>query len=193
MKILDGTLLLADISGYSNLLERHGILHAQEVVTALLEAMIAEASDEFLLNKIEGDALLFYSTGQDVERAVSFCHHMHRAFHRARARLERDHQNCENGFCPHIHTLAVKFLIHTGRFTVHFVYRRFEELLGKDVIIVHRLLKNSVPLTSYVLLTEPAWRTSEPAPMEREEVIEPFGTIRVRVYPLPVASQSGPG
>ena len=41
--------------------------------------------------------------------------------------------------------------------------RRKTELAGIDVIVVHRLLKNRVPLPEYLLLTAPVYRRLEPA------------------------------
>ena len=39
--------------------------------------------------------------------------------------------------------------------------KQFTELAGVDVIVVHRMLKNRVPIAEYLLMTEPFFRRVE--------------------------------
>jgi hypothetical protein len=48
--------------------------------------------------------------------------------------------------------LKIKFLLHYGQAGVYQI-ANFEKIAGLDVVIAHRLLKNSVPMDEYVLIT----------------------------------------
>ena len=62
---------------------------------------------------------------------------------------------CTCNACTHIEKLRLKVVVHSGEALFHRVFN-FVELAGVDVIIVHRLLKNSVAADQYLLLTEAA-------------------------------------
>jgi len=53
--------------------------------------------------------------------------------------------------------LRVKFVVHLGDVAVQRV-KRASKLAGLDVILVHRMLKNAVPIPEYVLLSEAVFR-----------------------------------
>ena len=56
-------LLIADIAGYTRFLKMHqmSLVHAQDIVARLLEAVIDAAEPGLKLAKLEGDAAFFYS------------------------------------------------------------------------------------------------------------------------------------
>jgi len=56
--------------------------------------------------------------------------------------------------CVQAAQLKIKFVAHLGEVAFQKV-KRYKELAGVDVILVHRLLKNSVPVSEYVLMSEP--------------------------------------
>jgi Protein of unknown function (DUF2652) len=80
--------------------------------------------------------------------------------------------------------LHLKVIAHHGQAVFKHV-RGFEELAGLDVILAHRLLKNTVQLLDYVLLTEAFWRASGgvpgAAPDWRTEQAEGIGPVPVAV------------
>ena len=51
----------------------------------------------------------------------------------------------------HIEKLRLKLVVHSGEALFHQILG-FQELAGVDVIIVHRLLKNSVEADQYLLM-----------------------------------------
>jgi len=61
---------------------------------------------------------------------------------------------CRCGACDRSGDLALKFVVHRGEFDTHQVAGR-TELIGSDVVVAHRLLKNSVPVREYAILTTP--------------------------------------
>ncbi len=76
-------------------------------------------------------------------------------------------------------------MVHSGVAVIHQV-GPFAGVSGGDVILAHRLLKNSVPSDEYVLMTEPAYREIEfPRDTEvirGEERYEGFGVVPTYTY-----------
>ena len=64
--------------------------------------------------------------------------------------------------------------------------RQFEELAGEDVIIIHRLLKNSIDQKEYILITDNFYQLSgngiDGTPDVRTEHCEGIGDIKVVAY-----------
>lgn len=56
-------LILADISGYTKfmLASQVALIHGQQVITALIEAILAEVEIPLEVKEIEGDAVFLYS------------------------------------------------------------------------------------------------------------------------------------
>ncbi|HEY1956964.1 MAG TPA: DUF2652 domain-containing protein [Polyangiaceae bacterium] len=157
-------LVIADIGGYTRFMKVHRInlAHAQHIVAVLLEAVIDGAGRAFKLAKLEGDAAFFYATEPfdpaDKRRALvaireSF---LHRRDELAINRL------CTCDGCVQAGQLKLKFVAHVGEVAFQKV-KRYTELAGVDVILVHRLLKNSVPISEYVLMSEPLHEALAPA------------------------------
>jgi class 3 adenylate cyclase len=52
-----GTLLIADIGGYTNFLTAVELEHSTDILSDLVGAIVAQASGAFQLAKLEGDAV----------------------------------------------------------------------------------------------------------------------------------------
>lgn len=156
MAIQRALLLIADIGGYTRFMKVHqlNLAHAQDVISGLLSAVIDAARSPLKLAKLEGDAAFFYAPlGSEDELAAvqSYIAAIRRGFLRQHRTMVID-QICTCDGCTQIKQLTLKFVAHAGEIAIHKV-KRFTELAGVDVILVHRLLKNSVPLREYVLMT----------------------------------------
>jgi hypothetical protein len=146
-------LLVADIGGYTRFMKVHRInlAHAQDIVARLLEAVI-DAS-KLKLAKLEGDAAFFYvAAGGQQPDVVDDVRRIRAAFARKKHQMMIERLcSCEG--CTQVSDLTLKFVAHRGEVAVQKV-KRFVELAGLDVILVHRLLKNHVPDREYLLATE---------------------------------------
>ena len=75
--------------------------------------------------------------------------------------------------------------MHSGE-ALFYRIQQFDELSGEDVILVHRLLKNSVAHDEYILMTRPAYSYIEfPSQIEVEEGSESYehlGEIKTLIY-----------
>jgi hypothetical protein len=155
MAIRRAVLLIADIGGYTNYMHwnRTHLAHAQQTVAGLLEAVI-DAGKGLKLAKLEGDAAFFWEP--DGNAKVLVCDRlsrMRRSFLARRERFKTDIA-CECASCAQLDKLSLKFVVHQGEVAEQKV-KRHVELAGVDVILVHRMLKNSVPVIEYVLMTDP--------------------------------------
>ncbi len=163
MAIQPTFLLIADIAGYTRFMKFHraSLAHAQDIIAQLLEAVI-DATDEHLkLAKLEGDAAFFYFAWPNgVEPTLDFVAEqaaaIYRAFH-AKASDLKVNTLCVCDGCQQAGNLKIKLVGHLGEAAVQRV-KNLTELAGVDVIIVHRMLKNDVPVTEYMLMTEPVHR-----------------------------------
>ena len=81
----------------------------------------------------------------------------------------------------------MKFVAHIGDVVKQTVAKR-TSLAGLDVVLVHRMLKNSVPIREYVLVTAPVLERlpaevqEQAAPIDEE--LEGIGTERLHFVPL---------
>jgi Protein of unknown function (DUF2652) len=191
-------LLIADIGGYTNYMRLHrtSLAHA-EATTARLLKRIVDAARGFELIEIEGDAA-FLSRDADASDGAAVAAAttatavaMHRAFHAERRLVAANMCPCEG--CELAADLKLKFVAHVGEVATQKIKRR-RKLVGLDVILVHRLLKNPVPVPEYVLLSEELYRAGEPGLPERMHEIsqELEGIGPVRAYFVDVEDLPGP-
>lgn len=149
--------LIADISGYTGFLARVELDHAQDIIADLMDTVLKCLRPSFKLAKFEGDAVFVYSVGETfdgnlIQDAIESAY----LSFRRRLRNIRQSTVCECKACSRMQDLDLKFVGHHGAFIRQRMGGR-EELAGRDVILVHRLLKNDVNEKlgdhAYVLLT----------------------------------------
>jgi hypothetical protein len=137
-------LLIADISGYTEYLSGVEIDHAQDILADLISTVVTALGPHFRLEKLEGDAAFCSAPTETVDGSIVL-DTIERCYFgfRRRRRDVRQATSCECNACSKIPDLNLKFVAHTG-LTIRQSIAGNEELLGADVIAVHRLLKNSI-------------------------------------------------
>lgn len=146
-------LFIPDISGFTQFVSDTAIEHSQHIIEELLEILI-EANDIGLeVSEIEGDAILFYRLGQ-APTAAELLAQIQKMFVRFHTHLKRyeTHRICACGACKSAHRLTLKFVAHYGDITKNKI-KKYSKLFGKEVIVVHRLLKNRIEHHEYSLFT----------------------------------------
>jgi hypothetical protein len=150
--------LIADISGYTGYLADVELDHAQDILADLIGTVVSALRPGFRLAKLEGDAAFMYAPGDPIDGStlLDTVERCYLGFRRRR-RDVRQATSCDCNACARIPDLDLKFVVHQGHAIVQRVAGR-QELLGPDVIIVHRLLKNDVVetlgLAAYALFTQ---------------------------------------
>jgi uncharacterized protein YndB with AHSA1/START domain len=150
-------LVIADISGYTSYLAGVELDHAQDILADLTDVVVRTLRPMFRLAKLEGDAAFVYVITAEVDGSA-LQDTIERCYFAFRRRLRDIGQasQCECNACILIPRLDLKFVVHHGLIARQRMAGR-EELVGRDVIVVHRLLKNSVHevlgLGAYALYT----------------------------------------
>ena len=150
--------LIADISGYTGYLADVELDHAQDILADLIGAVVTALRPNFRLAKLEGDAAFTFMTGETVDGSM-LLDTIERCYFgfRRRRRDVRQATSCECNACVRIPDLDLKFVVHHGAAILQKVAGR-QELLGSDVIVAHRLLKNEVVeelgINAYALISQ---------------------------------------
>ncbi len=147
----EGALVLADISGYSRFIAQTEVDHSWSILHELLDTMVRTMQGRMDVSQVEGDAILFIS-GLTAAEVVDAVESTFVAFHR-RLRDMQAVTTCPCAACANIGVLKLKFVVHHGKFSRQRL-GAVEQLHGTDVIVAHRLLKNSIPSKEYLLVTD---------------------------------------
>ena len=147
----EGALVLADISGYSKFVAQTEVDHSWSILHELLDTMVRSVEGRMDVSQVEGDAILFIS-GLSTIDVITALEGTFVSFHR-RLRDMQAVTTCPCSACANIGVLKLKFVVHHGRFSRQRL-GNVEQLHGTDVIVAHRLLKNSVPSKEYLLVTD---------------------------------------
>jgi hypothetical protein len=183
--VMEGYLLLADISGYTTFLTGTELEHSHAIVTELTKLIRAALSPPMQFVKLEGDAVFCFApqeafpNGELLVELVESCYFdfTNRVLNMTRS------TTCTCDACRAIDGLDLKFVAHHGTFIVDRDDDGRLDLAGPDVILVHRLLKNTViergGPNSYGFFTDPcltgvSTKFRLPA---HEESIESFGPV----------------
>lgn len=153
-----GSLVLTDISGYTAYLLGTELEHAQDVLSDLMGVVVGTLQPPLHVTKLEGDAIFSYAL-DGACGASTLLDSIERSYFAFRSR-QRDialATSCTCDACKQIPMLDLKFIVHHGSFIRQDLAGN-EELTGRDVIVLHRLSKNSAAevlgTKGYVLLTD---------------------------------------
>jgi uncharacterized protein YndB with AHSA1/START domain len=185
--------LIADISGYTGYLADVELDHAQDILADLIGAVVTALRPNFRLAKLEGDAAFTFMSGEKIDGSM-LLDTIERCYFgfRRRRRDVRQATACECTACVRIPDLDLKFVVHHGEAIFQKVAGR-QELLGSDVIVVHRLLKNDVVekqgTNAYALISQRTIDASDIDPaalgmVEHVETYDRIGDVRGWVHDL---------
>lgn len=189
-------LLIADISGYTDYLAGVELDHAQDILADLVDTVVSSLRPTFRLAKLEGDAAFAYVVAETIDGSL-LQDTVERTYFAFRRRLRdiRQASRCECNACILIPNLDLKFAIHHGTIARQRVAGR-DELVGRDVILVHRLLKNEVEqrtgIRAYALYTDACVEAAgiDPAAQgltEHREQVDVIGEVTCWVRDLEAA------
>lgn len=186
-----GYILIADITGYTTYLNESELEHAKGTLTDLLELLIGHIKPPLVVSNLEGDAVFSYGLDAGFVSSQTFLEgieDMYVAFRRA-IELMVLNNTCRCNACANVSALDLKFFVHHGTFALQRVVGR-NELIGVDINLIHRLLKNSVTeqtgIRAYTLFTDAArdelgFDVGEDQMIGHVEDVPDFGQIQVWV------------
>jgi len=142
-----GTILIVDISGYSQFVKQSDNSTGAKVISGLLANIISNNILDFQISEIEGDAILFYKYGpsQPVELVLVQFEQMLIAFNQQILQIKPT--------CPQATILSIKMVTHYGKIS-ELTVDRFRKIYGQAVVEAHRLLKNHIHSHTYALVTQ---------------------------------------
>lgn len=164
----NATILIPDISGFTKFMSATELSHGSQAINILMDAIVGAVGVEYEISNVEGDAVLMVRKGSapSKKEILDTCFKIFNAFHFQRKWLHQ-HAICPCKACREIRNLKLKFVAHHGPLDEMKV-GRFVTVSGTEVIIAHRLLKNSVPSNEYLLLTEKLLNGAADTPGESE-------------------------
>jgi hypothetical protein len=189
-----GYFLIADITGYTGYLSSSELDHAQQTLTALLNLLIKQTKPPLVISRLAGDAVISYGLREGFLQGQTFVETLEQTYVAFRRAIELMVRNttCPCNACRNIGALDLKFFVHYGEFAVQKLDAH-NELVGSEVNLLHRLLKNHVTectgLKAYTLYTDAAIRQlgleeSRPGLIRQDEEYEHLGTVSVWVQDM---------
>lgn len=148
MTTTTGYVAMADISGYTTFVAATELEHSREILSELLEVTCRVLEKHLTPVRLQGDAVICVSADDAI---VSCLEESFVAFHR-RVRAMVAASTCPCAACRTVPSLTLKFVAHHGSYS-NVEVRGTKDLVGADVNIAFRLLKNHVPSHEYVLVT----------------------------------------
>jgi len=148
----EGTFVLADIGGYTGFLSGVGIEHGKEITSHLFNVMLKVSKKRWKVGNVEGDYIFFYAEGK--EKPEPLFEHLRSLYEKFRGSVTdiAARSTCDCGGCTRTSDLRLKFVVHAGQYDTQDIGGR-TELIGSEIVVAHRLLKNSVPVAEYALVT----------------------------------------
>jgi uncharacterized protein DUF2652 len=154
-----GFFVLTDISGYTEYLTGSELDHANEILQSLFDAQLKAVKHPFVVSGFRGDAIFMYVPETNFVQSQSFVEALENFYIVFADTLQQMQYNttCTCRACKNMSMLDLKLCIHYGDYLIQKLGDR-EELLGADVIVPHRMLKNHVIETtgikSYALFSD---------------------------------------
>ena len=144
---------IADISGFTEFVKSTEQNHSKHIVRELLEIIIKSNKLGFTLVEIEGDAIFFYGK-RGTFSATDLLRQIEQSYLQFKDHLQlyESKRICPCGACTNASKLSLKFISHFGE--LDFIeINGSKKPYGKDVILAHRLLKNDINSSSYMLFS----------------------------------------
>lgn len=177
----NATILIPDISGFTEFMTTTELSHSAHAVNMLIDAIVKAVGEEYEVSEIEGDAVLMIKKGAPPSKKeiLEICLKIFNAFHFQRKWMQQ-HAICPCGACQAIINLTLKFVVHHGP-VAEIKVGRFVKQSGTEMIVAHRLLKNSIDNNEYLLITEQLLQqmkdSADPVEMEWASSSEEYASI----------------
>jgi len=194
MNIEKGYLFITDITGYTEFLTRSELDHAKEILDALFDSILEHLHPPMTISGTQGDAIICYFPENAFNQSQSIIEGMEHIYYDFQRQLSlmKINSSCNCKACVNMSALDLKVFLHYGQYMLQQIGDRWD-LQGADIILIHRLMKNSVKekfgVTGYGLITEAAVGAMGIAGLtdgmhEHVEQVEHFGEVRMYIHDL---------
>ena len=167
---------IPDISGFTRFMSETRFELNSKVVTSLLNQIIYSNKIGLKISEIEGDAVLFFKRGNlpDLKDLLEQCNRFYLEFYKQIEELHSKYSD-RDGSEKIPEMLGLKIILHYGESIGEVAVGKNIKLMGEDVIVAHRLLKNDLYLDEYVLISEKLWHQYLNTATHGEDIKNDFG------------------
>ena len=147
-------IFIPDITGFTKFVQSTDVRHSQHVISGLLESLIDANHLGLDISELEGDAILFYKYADvpSLDELLLLAKQMFENFHHQLNKYVNQ-TSCHRGSAQTAIDLSLKIIIHRGRLGFTKV-KDYHKPHGLDMIVAHKLLKNSVQEKEYILVSD---------------------------------------
>jgi hypothetical protein len=141
---------IPDISGFTQFISHTNIEYSKKLTHDLLEVIVDSNILNLKVAEIQGDSIFFYSLGTppNITKLESQAKKTFLDFQKALQKMEEEHTLLKGA-----QKLTLKIVVHFGYISTTDI-KGIHKLVGSDIILAHRLLKNNIPENEYVLMTD---------------------------------------
>lgn len=181
---------MPDISGFTEFVNNTDIEDSKHLIHDLLEVLVDSNILNLKIAEIQGDAIFFYHLGTpyNITKLESQAKKTFLDFQRALIKIEKEHPHLKG-----VSNLTIKIVVHFGLVSATEI-KGLIKLMGKDIILAHRILKNNIKGKEYLLMTDEYIASQEKALVNNsfkwselkngKKKYEHFGTIHYKYVPL---------
>ena len=144
---MQGTILIPDITGFSNFVNSVNSDIGVIITRDLLNEIINSNPLKVELSEIEGDALLYYKVGIPITLKELFA-----GLRIITQAFDTKYRNLKKQYKIKV-DLCLKFIVHYGKINLYEIMGS-TKLYGETVIETHRLLKSGCTASTYILITK---------------------------------------
>ncbi|MFI5219313.1 MAG: DUF2652 domain-containing protein [Bacteroidia bacterium] len=145
---------IPDITGFTRFMAENDIEFSRKIIPPLLRNIVGTNTLGLKVGEVEGDAVLFYRFGAlpPLSELIEQCKNFYFNFNEQLESLQNEfaddfHKNVSSN------RLCLKIIVHAAEMTSTFI-EGITKLIGEDVVVVHKLLKNSIKDPEYILVSE---------------------------------------
>lgn len=145
---------IPDISGFTRFMGEIDFELSTKIIPSLLNKIIYSNEIGLKISEIEGDAVLFYRSGElpTLKDLIDQCIYFYTEFYNQMDVL-RSKNNGHQGADKIPELLGLKIILHFGEEVGLVPIGKNIKLMGEDIIVAHRLLKNTISVDEYILFS----------------------------------------
>lgn len=160
--VKEAFLYIPDISGFTRFINHTNIHTSKTIIKNLLETILDANILNLKVAEIQGDAIVFYSLGTppSLTKLEAQTKKTFYDFQKELIRLN----GCSNA--EDLQDLSLKIIVHYGLVSTTNI-KGTVKLLGSDIILAHRILKNNIKEDEYLLMTDKYLQSQTPGAIEK--------------------------
>jgi hypothetical protein len=146
---------IPDISGFTQFMSEVDFELSSKIIPSLLNRIIYSNEIGLKISEIEGDAVLFFRKGPlpSFKALVEQCKLFYTEFyHQIDLLIAENSHKFDSQLIPDI--LGLKIILHYSEDIGSTQIGNHIKLIGEDIIVAHKMLKNSIESNEYLMISD---------------------------------------